>query len=338
MDVILTLFFSVVLFNYAHEFGHFFGARLARMPIPTMLVGVGPAIGRKTSKGGTEFVFGLLPVASMQPDGKVFREFPAFRRLIVASAGPAGNFLLTFFLLAIVYVGFSAPSTAIVAAVNMDGLAYEAGIRSGDRIVAVDGSKAETWSDVGLSMLGIVGDTGTFALDVQRDDELMEYTFPISEWQSDVAKVDLFRYLGIGPDTTADTRASLLDGLVGAAVDTGRMFWSTVVSGFKMLFGTMSVLSFGGGMQLTQLGLDGANLGVDDYLKLFALFSLGFGIINLLPGPIVDGLAMVIAAAEWLGRRRLSPIADRLARIVGYVLAFGPIPLCVIHEVIRING
>ncbi|MCY4164845.1 MAG: M50 family metallopeptidase [Gammaproteobacteria bacterium] len=338
MDVILTLIFSIILFNYAHEFGHFIVARLTAMPIPAMYVGVGPALARKTTKSGTQMVFGLIPVASMQADGRVFREFPAFRRLLVASAGPMANFLFTFVLLAVSYIGFNAPSTAVVSAVDVDGRAYEAGMRDGDRLVAVDGSATETWSDAGLRLLDRVGDTGTLELAVQRGEERLEYGFEISRWQSDVAQVDVFGDLGIGPDTSSDARASLFGGLFGAVRDTVRMFWSTTVSGFKMLFGSMSVLNFGGAMQLTQLGLDAGSLDAGDYLKLFALFSLCFGLINLLPGPIVDGLAMIVAAVEWVAGRPLPSVVDKLMQIVGYVLAFGPIPLCIIHELIRVNS
>ncbi|MCY4344301.1 MAG: M50 family metallopeptidase [Gammaproteobacteria bacterium] len=338
MEVILTFLVAVVLFNYVHEFGHLLAAKLTGMPIPTMQVGVGPALARKTSRGGTEFVFGLLPVAAMQSDERVFREFPAFRRLLVASAGPGSNFLATFLLLAVAYIGFNTPSAAVVAAVDGDGRAYQAGMRAGDRIVAVDGSSAETWPDVGLRMVDFVGDTDTLALEVQRDGERLQFGFDVSEWQSDVAQVDAFGYLGIRPDASSGARASLFGGVAAAAWDTVRMFWSTAMSGFKMVFGSMSVLNFGGGLQLTQLGLDGGELGVGDYLKLLALFSLGFGLINLLPGPIVDGLAMLTAAGEWLSGKRLPVAVENVLQPVGYVLAFGPIPLCIIHEVIRINS
>ena len=123
---------------------------------------------------------------------------------------------------------------------------------------------------------------------------------------------------------------------VGAAfVDTIELGLSTAANGIKMLFGTISVLNFGGGLQVAQLGLDSQSLNFGDWLKLGGLFSLGFGIINLLPGPIVDGLAMVKAAVEWIGRRPVPDAAGKVVSIVGTIVAFGPIPICIVHDVIR---
>ena len=110
---------------------------------------------------------------------------------------------------------------------------------------------------------------------------------------------------------------------------------STAANGIKMLFGTISVLNFGGGLQVAQLGVDSENLNVGDWLRLAGLFSLAFGIINLLPGPIVDGLAMLTAAAEWIAQRPIPDAAGRVVFIVGAIIAFGPIPLCIVHDLIR---
>ncbi len=338
MSVLIVLIISAVVFNYAHEFGHFYVARRVGMKVSRMYVGVGPRIASWTDRHGTEFFFGLFPSASMRLKAGEWEPAPAFDRLLVSSAGPASNFLFTFVLLAVAYVGFHTPAPALVDSVDIGGHGFAAGMREGDMIVQVDGIATDTWSDVGMRMIDRVGDTGSVTFDVLRDGESHRYELSITQWQSDVAWIDMFQYLGVAARDTDQGAGQVFAGVSGALADTVRMFWSTAMSGFKMLFGSMSVLNFGGGLQLTQLGLDGANLDAGDYLKLFALFSLGFGIINLLPGPIVDGLAMLTAAVEWISRRPLSPGIMKIARPIGYVLAFGPIPLCLAHEMLRISS
>lgn len=337
MEVLIIFLISSVVFNYVHEFGHLCAAKLTGMNVQRMFVGVGPRLLSRSARDGTEYVLGLIPVAAMIIPSEEFRAAPAHHRLIVSSAGPAANFLCTFLLLAIAYVGFHPPERASVGFVEPGGIGHEVGLRSGDQIVSVNGTQTMSWSDVGLQLLGRVGDSGELALEVRRADERHAVEIPVTGWQSDVVKVDIFGFLEIRQQEQEPTGRSLF-GVVDALVDTVRMFWSTAMSGFKMLFGSMSVVNFAGGLQLTQLGLDGFDLGIDDYIKLAALFSLGFGIINLLPGPVVDGLAMLTAATEWIGRRRLSTRVDKMARSVGIVLAFGPIPLCIIHEVIRLSA
>ena len=337
MAIIITLLISILVLNYAHEFGHFYAARRVGMKVSRMYVGVGPKITSWTDRHGTEFFLGLFPGAGAQIQDGEWEPAPAFDRLLVSSAGPASNFLCTFLLLAVAYVGFQAPAPALLDSVEVGGRGYEAGMRQDDLIVQVDGKAADTWSDVGLRMIDRVGDSGTVSFGIMRDGEPHRFELPINQWQSDVAWVDMFQYLGVTA-AESDQGGSILAGVGGAVVDTVRMFWSTAMSGFQMVFGNMSVLNFVGGLQLTQLGIDGGNLDTGDYLKLCALFSLGIGIINLLPGPIVDGLAMLTAAAEWISRRRLSASVMKIVRPVGIILAFGPLPICLVHEILRISG
>jgi len=337
MDVIIILIISSILFNYVHEFGHFLTANRVGMKVKRMYVAVGPKIRMWKDRHGTEMYLGMFPNASMQISSEEWDSHPAFNRLLVSSAGPAANFAMTFLLLAVAYVGFHTPTPASIDSVDAEGRGFTAGLRAGDLIAQVDGAATDTWTDVGLGLMSRVGQTGTISLDVLRDGETERYELAVEDWQSDVAWVDVFQYLGVTPAEPDQGAGGLFAGVYGAAVDSVRIFWSTAVAGIKMLFGELSVLNFGGGMQLTQLGIDRAELGVDDYLKLFALFSLGFGIINLLPGPIVDGLAMLTAAVEWVRRKEIPPAVMKIARPIGYVLAFGPIPLCIIHEILRLS-
>lgn len=337
MDVVVTLVFALVFLAYLHELGHLCVAKLTGIPVRRMYLGFGPTLKTKTIEE-TEYVFGMFLGASMQPDWKIFREEPAFRRLLVSSAGPASTFIAAFVFLAIAYCGFHTPAKAIVGEVDSDGLAYQSGIRTGDQIIAVDGTHVNSWSDFGIHMISRVGDTGSLTLDIRRNDNINTHLFPIAEWQSDVAWVNMYRYFGFHPFTEQEERTSFSSGIVQAGIDTVRIFWSTAMSGFRMVFGSMSISNFVGGMQLTQLGAEGKDLNFDDYLKLLALFALGSTVINLLPGPIVDGLAIITAGVEWLWKTRLPTLVDKVGFYVGSVLAYGPIPICAVHELIRIFG
>ena len=337
MDVLIVFLISVVAFNYVHELGHLAAARLAGVRVNQMFYGVGPILHTSSGRDGMERLYGLIPVASVRFDPDSFDSATPWRRLVAASGGPLANFGCTFLLFACAYLAFSTPPAAVLDVVDENGMAATAGLRDGDRIVGIDGADTATWGDVGLGLLARTGDTGTIDLRVLRRGEVLDYAIPIERWQSDAVWVDAFASLGITRATTPEGGGSdnPLTAVGMALVDSVELGFSTAANGFKMLFGTISVLNFGGGLQLAQLGLDPANLDVGAYLMLLGLFSLAFGIINLLPGPIVDGLAMVTAAAEGVARRPIPKSARKWVFVVGSILAFGPIPLCIAHDLIR---
>ena len=337
MEVLILFLISAVVFNYVHELGHLAAARLAGVRVNQMYYGVGPILHTSSGRDGMESLVGLIPVASVRFDPKSYDSATPWRRLLAASGGPLANFGCTFLLFACAYLAFSPPPAAVLDVVDENGIAATAGLHDGDQIIAIDGSDTETWRDVGLGLLARAGDTGTIDLRVLRHDEVLDFAIPIERWQSDAVWINAFASLGITRATTAEEeeRGNPLAAVGMALVDSVELGFSTAANGFRMLFGTISVLNFGGGLQLTQLGLDPANLDVGAYLMLLGLFSLAFGIINLLPGPVVDGLAMVTAAAEGIARRPIPESARKWVFAVGTILAFGPIPLVIVHDLLR---
>lgn len=334
--VLILLVISWIVFNYIHELGHLVAARMVGIGVDRMFYGVGPIAHRTTSASGTENLFGVLPVASVHFNKASYESATAWRRLFASSAGPLANFGCTFLLLAAAYLMSPIAPGAFLDVVDDKGVAATAGLQDGDRIVGVDGADTETWGDVGIALLGRAGDTGTIDLTVAREGDLIDYAFEIEEWQSDVAWIDMYEYFGITrKNVDAEVSGNPFVGIFSAFVKTVEIGWSTAIGGFKMVFGSISVMNFGGGMQLTQLGLESSNLDVAAVLMLLGLFSLGFGVINLLPGPVVDGLAMIYAAFETIVRRPIPEVASKWLFVVGSILAFGPIPLCILHDVMR---
>ena len=336
MEVLILFLISTVVFNYVHELGHYSAAQLAAVRVSAAHFGVGPVLRRSLGRDGTEYRFGMIPVASVRYDGGSFQSATPLRRLFVSSAGPLANFGVAFLLFAMAYVAFPGATAALVDVVDDEGVAAMIGLRDGDRILGVDGTETQTWQDVGLAFLARVGETGAIELEVSRDGGVLDYAIPVERWQSGEVWIDPLEYLGIGHLAPADARYDNPVAAIGEAfVDTIVMGLSTAANGIKMLAGTISVLNFGGGLQIAQLGVDSNSLSIGDCLKLMGLFSLAFGIINLLPGPIVDGLAMLNAAVEWICRRPIPDAAGKVVTVVGVIVAFGPIPLCIAHDVIR---
>lgn len=146
-----------------HEWGHFIVARLCGVRVEVFSIGFGNRIfGWK--RNGTDFRLAVLPfggyvrMAGENPAEErtgapdEFLSQPRWKRLLIILAGPFMNFVLAFAVMwGLFMVGGPVPAyvdkPAQVAGVIPKSPAEKAGIRVGDKIVAIDGSKISSWGD-----------------------------------------------------------------------------------------------------------------------------------------------------------------------------------------------
>lgn len=184
--ICVALLFSLAIF--IHELGHFLAARLLGLQVDAFSIGFGPALFRRTVDG-VEYKVGCVPfggyVALPQLDpsgmekvqgetcGAGERELPdiaAWKRIVVACAGPFGNVVLA---VVLAYVIFWTPGVRTgfvetrVGAVAEESEAWQAGLRPGDRIVSVNGVKVGTWTDLQVENQ-LAGESGAAVFGVQR--------------------------------------------------------------------------------------------------------------------------------------------------------------------------
>lgn len=164
MDILKFLFIClevVLIFNLlivVHELGHFLAAKWRGLVVEKFAIWFGKPIWKKTI-GGVEYRLGSIPaggyvaipqLAPMEAlEGKVETSrdlLPPIKpidKIIVAAAGPIFSFGLAFVMACVVwFVGkpqseFDSPTIGFV---KEGGPAAMAGLRVGDRIIAVDGS------------------------------------------------------------------------------------------------------------------------------------------------------------------------------------------------------
>jgi regulator of sigma E protease len=157
-----------------HEFGHFAVAKLLKIRVMVFSVGFGPRLATFT-RGGTDYCISALPIGGyVKMAGETFDEerqgapdeflsHPKWHRLCVAVAGPCMNIALAVGILAFSYMeGVWVPKyhrePAIVGPVAADSIAYRAGLRTGDRVVSVRGSRVRTWEDLEIALATVPKD------------------------------------------------------------------------------------------------------------------------------------------------------------------------------------
>ena len=173
VKIVLGLFgMGIVVF--VHELGHFIGARLAGIDVEAFSIGWGKPILKKKVKG-VEYRLGMFPVGGyckmrgdnefeevwensakgkMPEKGTFFGTSP-FGRIIACFAGPFFNLVFAALVLSFIWgIGFEIQTldNRIVLASELDGEnkypADEAGFKTGDRIIEVNGKKTSYYHEV----------------------------------------------------------------------------------------------------------------------------------------------------------------------------------------------
>lgn len=190
----LALALSILVF--VHELGHFLFARLFGMRVDAFAIGFPPFVFRK-QMGQTEYRLGAVPlggyvkIAGMidesmdtdfveqEPDDDEYRSKPVWQRILVISGGVIFNLILA----CVVFIGLALwYGEAYIPAENIEGvfvadssIAYEMGLRTGDRIIAVNGEQVERYSDV-LGPRALASNDLVFT--VERDTQQIELHGP----------------------------------------------------------------------------------------------------------------------------------------------------------------
>ena len=147
---------------FVHELGHFLVAKWFNVKVEKFSLGFGPAIVSRRV-GETEYVIAWLPLGGfvkmlgefpgdeeLPPEDRerTFNGQPAWRRIAISLAGPAMNIVVPVVLVAGIYMSGMPEETNLVGSVAPGSPAETAGLRSGDRILSVDGSDITRWVEL----------------------------------------------------------------------------------------------------------------------------------------------------------------------------------------------
>ncbi len=173
---------------FVHELGHFIVARLHGVRVITFSLGFGPKL-LKFTRGGTEYCISLVPLGGyVKLAGETVQDAPSgdpaeflskskWVRFQVYLAGPVMNIMLAVVVLAFVLsrgadVAIYQTSPPVVGTVLAGSAAERAGIKPGDRIVAIDGRTVPTWT--ALNQVVIPRANRELAIAIERQGERIE--------------------------------------------------------------------------------------------------------------------------------------------------------------------
>lgn len=164
-----------------HEFGHFWVARRCGIKVLRFSVGFGKPLWSRRDRNGTEFAIAAIPLGGyvkMLDEREVhvpaaeqhlaFNNKSVWQRIAVVAAGPLANLVLCVALLWAMFVIGRQDYSATVGQVQ--GLAAQAGLQPGDRIVRAGDRVVATWSDAAMEMTSAALDHRDLPLEVETPD------------------------------------------------------------------------------------------------------------------------------------------------------------------------
>ncbi|TYO99533.1 regulator of sigma E protease [Geothermobacter ehrlichii] len=220
---------------------------------------------------------------------------------------------------------------AVVGAV-MKGLpAEEAGLRAGDRILAIDGTPVRSWYD--LTTLIQQGGGQTLSIRLQRGDR--EFTVELKpEKQPEQGRF----LIGIEPQVdTVFKKYGPVDAIDAGFDQAMEIISLTLVFIQKLFSGQVSTQNIGGPIMVFQMAGQAAQTGVTTVLTMLAFLSIQLGILNLLPIPILDGGHLFFYFCEFVFRKPLSMRARELAQQIGLALLIMLMILAFYNDINRMD-
>jgi len=234
-------------------------------------------------------------VESSDPRG-YWRSRPR-HRLIVIAAGPLTNVVVAYLVLVVLAAtGMPQPLKAIpvVAGIERGFPAQKAGLRTGDRIVSVDGRRVNDFGQ----LRDIIGTSGGRPLHLVVLRGQTRVALPAVS-----AKQDHGRYvIGFIPDAKATTSSVAV---WRAPIEGGDQVWR-MISGTFTGIQSQGASSVASPVGIVRVSADAADTGAPYYLWLLAYISLSLGILNLLPFLPLDGGHILLLAVERARGRMLS--------------------------------
>ena len=343
----MTLIYFILILGitvFIHELGHFIFAKHAGIYVYEFSIGMGPQIFKFHRKNDeTEYSIRLLPIGGYVqmageeiesdediPKEKQMTHKKWHQRFMTVIAGILFNFLLAIFIFFIVGLINGVPTeTTTVADVSKNSAAFKAGLKSGDKILKINGTKIV--SSDHLMLLVQINGKDKMNMTILRDGK--EKALQITP--KEIKENDQVSY---------QYGFSLKNHLV-------HDFFSAVKYGFTKMFslihqmiliiaylllGKLSISSLAGPVGIYTVVDQSAKAGILSLIYLLGFLSLNVGFINLLPIPAFDGGRLLFLIIEKIKGSPVKPKIENTIHAIGFVFLMVLMVVITYHDILRL--
>jgi regulator of sigma E protease len=345
---IVPFLFVLTIVVFFHELGHFLVARWCGIKVLAFSIGFGPEIVGFNDRYGTRWKIAAVPLGgyvkffgddnaasvpdhaaaagmseSEKQDSFIFK--PVGSRAAVVAAGPIANFVLAIAIFAGVFMIVGKQSTsARVDTVQAGSAALSAGFKPGDLVLAINGEKIDSFSDMQRIVSVSAGEPLEVAVERGGVPLTLKATPELKEIKDNFGNVHRLGVLGISrsmaPGDIKTQKVGPLQAIVMGAQETWFVVDRTLSYIGGVFTGRESADQLGGPIRIAQVSGQVATAGFAALIHLTAVLSVSIGLLNLFPIPLLDGGHLLFYGIEAARGRPLSERAQEFGFRIGLAL------------------
>jgi regulator of sigma E protease len=328
------LIFCILIF--VHELGHLIAAKACGVKVNEFALGMGPKLISR-QKGETKYSLRAIPIGGFcamegenedSDDPRSFSTKPVWAKATILVAGSLMNIILAIVLVAAVIFYVGQPLTVLKTVADASP-AYAAGLRPGDKVIAIEDTEIAEWGDIsatlgaGLSEASPDGEAFTgepgaatdyrVTLTVERDGAPVEIETQLYYNDDGAVVIGVTPEMGHSPVyffQSFGLGAKAIFGMTG-------MMYSAI---WDMVTGKVGLDGLSGPIGIVKTVGDSVKYGFSSIVQLTALISLNLGIVNLLPFPALDGGRLLFLGVRKVAGRRISDAVEAKVHLVGILL------------------
>jgi len=345
MLTIISFIFVFSILIFFHEFGHFIAAKASGVMVYKFAFGFGPRILGFT-KNQTEYLICLIPLGGYvkmagemgQEDvKKISKEVPEKQRFdkktlgiraLIVALGPFMNIATAVVIFSLIFFTNGIPVVInSISTVIENSPAEQAGILSGDKIIAIDSIKIEDPNRIANIINKSSGEELQITLD--RGGEDID-VFVIPEYDDNYKK----GLIGITFEISAE-KINIFSAFSKGLITTGNIIKLIFSSTIEMITGKVP-LEIAGPLGIAQMTGEAAKLGFLNLLYFTAILSVFIGLFNLLPIPILDGGHLLILVIEKIRGKPLEPEKTSFMYLIGISLMIIIFIIATYKDILRV--
>ncbi len=322
---VIVAILGLALLMIIHEGGHYLVARYFGMRVLRFSIGFGPALYKKQPKGSpTTFQVAIIPflayvqIAGMNPFEEVdpkdkgsYANAPLHARIATIFAGSFANYLAASVLFFIaLMVGGQGKLTTTVEVVP-EGAAAAADMRSGDKILEIDGQAIQDWEQIRTLVSERPGKKTPIV--VERDGARMSiHVVPEGSGENGEGRIGVKATIENVPISVG--KAALL-----SIEQPPRIVYELVV-GLGQIIARKVKPELAGPVGIVNEMAKAVKRGFADYVGLLGALSAYLAGFNLLPIPALDGGRLLFLGYEAATRKRPNARVEAHVHAVGLFL------------------